>query len=92
MNPRRRKLVGLALAAPLLARAQAGRLRKIGLLVPSPGLSDRYEALIAGLRELGWIEGRNLAIEWRHAEAKYERITALAQELVKAGAEVIVTN
>ena len=77
----RRKLIALALAAPALARAQASRVRKIGILVPAPGYPDRYEALKAGLKEHGWIEGQNLAIEWRHAEAKYDRMAGLTQEL-----------
>jgi putative ABC transport system substrate-binding protein len=89
---RRRDFVAVGLAAPLLARAQTGRVRKIGILVPAPGYPDRYEALKAGLAALGWTEGRNLAIEWRHAEGKYERLTALTEELVKAGVELIVTN
>ncbi len=83
----------LALAAPAtLVRAQGSRPRKIGILVPAPGYPDRYEALIAGLKEHGWLEGRNLAIEWRHAEAKYERMAALTTELLKAGAEIVITN
>ena len=92
MKPLRRKLVAAALAAPLVAYAQATRVRKIGVLVPSPGYPDRYEALKAGLKEHGWVEGKNLAIEWRHAEAKYERMAALTQELVQAGAEIVITN
>jgi putative ABC transport system substrate-binding protein len=92
MKPLRRKLIALALAAPALARAQPSRVRKIGILVPSPGYPDRYEALMAGLKERGWVEGQNLAIEWRHAEAKYERMAGLTQELVQAGAEIVITN
>ena len=92
MKPFRRKLVAAALAAPLVAYAQATRVRKIGILVPSPGYPDRYEALKVGLKEHGWVEGKNLAIEWRHADAKYERMAALTQELVQAGAEIVITN
>jgi putative ABC transport system substrate-binding protein len=92
MKPLRRKVVALVLGAPALVRAQATRLRKIGFLVPSPGYPDRWEALTAGLREIGWMEGRNLAIEWRHAEEKYDRMAGLTRELVQAGAEIIVTN
>jgi hypothetical protein len=50
---RRRDFVAVGLAAPLLARAQAVRVRKIGILVPAPGYPDRYEALKAGLAALG---------------------------------------
>ena len=89
---KRREFVAAALFAPMLGRAQSARLRKIGILVPAPGYPDRYEALKTGLKELGWIEGKNLSIEWRHAEGKYERLTGLTSELIKAGVELIVTN
>lgn len=92
MSPRRRRLIALALATPTLVWAQGRSTRKIGILVPAPGYPDRYEALIAGLKEHGWVEGRNLTIEWRHAEAKYERMAALTTELVKVGAEIVITN
>jgi ABC-type uncharacterized transport system substrate-binding protein len=92
MKPRRRTLMALALAAPALVWGQRGHVRKIGILVPAPGYPERYEALKAGLREHGWIEGQNLAIEWRHAEAIYERMAALTTELVKSGAEIVITN
>ena len=88
----RRRLIALALATPAVAWAQTPRVRKIGILVPSPGYPDRYEALKTGLKEHGWIEGQNLSIEWRHAEAKYERMVALTSELVQAGAEIVITN
>lgn len=92
MNRRAAVIAMLALGAPFCARAQAVRMRRIGILVPTPGDSDRYEAFMAGMRKFGWIEGQNLVIDWRYAEAKYERVTAMVQELIKAGAEVIVTN
>lgn len=92
MNRLRRRLIELALAAPALVRAQAGNVRKIGILVPSPGYPDRYEALKTGLKDHGWVEGQNLAIEWRHAEAKYDRMAGLTQELIDAGAEIVITN
>jgi putative ABC transport system substrate-binding protein len=84
--------MALALATPALAWSQGASMRKIGILVPAPGYPDRYEALVAGLKEHGWLEGRNLAVEWRHAEGKYERMAALTTELVKAGAELVITN
>ena len=74
------------LAAPFAAEAQqAGRLFRIGALgVASPA------ALRQSLRELGYVEGPNLAIEWRDAEGKTERFDALAAELVRLGVDLIV--
>ena len=82
----------LVLGCTPLAVAQSERLRKIGILVPTPGDSTRYASFLAALRKLGWNEGQNLALEWRYVEAKYDRVTAMTQELINAGAEVIVTN
>ena len=82
----------LTLGSPLHALAQAERLRKIGILVPTPGDSTRYASFLAAMRKLGWIEGQNLALEWRYVEARYDRVTAMTQELINAGSEVIVTN
>src|SRR5262245_19182631 len=88
-------LTGGLLAAPLAAKAQpAGRLYKIGYLggsssVPAqPGIA----AFRQHLRELGWVEGRNIAIEMRWAEGKADRLPTLATELVALGVDVIVTQ
>ena len=69
-------LVAAALAAPLAAGApQAGKVRRIGLLWDSPTVfPDEIEAFRQGLRELGYVEGRNIVIEYRWAEAKPERM------------------
>ncbi len=52
----------------------------------------RYEAFRQGLRELGYVEGKNIVIEWRYAEAKLDRLPALAAELVRLKVDVIVTS
>jgi putative tryptophan/tyrosine transport system substrate-binding protein len=87
-------LVGAAAAAwPLAARAQqAGRLPTIGFLGASPSIeSQRVAAFVQRMRELAWIDGRNLAIEYRWAEGRNERYTEAAAELVRLKVDVIVT-
>lgn len=84
-------------AAPFGLRAQpAGRMARVGLLasaLPSnPVAAPIYDALWAELRSLGWIEGKNLAIEARYAEGQFERFPDLAAELVNAGVDVIVAS
>jgi putative ABC transport system substrate-binding protein len=81
-----------ALAAPLacFAQQQRSKVARIGLLEPVSSSAKWREALIAGLRELGYVEGKNIVIEYRGAEGKYERLPALAAELVQLKVDVIV--
>ena len=84
---------GTLLAAPLVVEAQqAAKVTRIGYLshnlAASPHLRD---AFLQGLRELGYVEGRNVVIEYRYAEGKPERLPALAAELVALKVDVIVT-
>ena len=87
-------LLGGVAAWPLAARAQQpGRLPTIGYLgatTPSTE-SQRVAALVQRLREFGWIEGRNLTIEYRYAEGRSERYAELAAEFVRLNVDVIVT-
>ncbi len=101
MTARRRVLLGLgaaALAAPFASIAQPapGKVVRIGILGPTDAASfartGRQEALLAGLREAGYVEGRNLDIEYRWAAGKDERFDPLAAELVALKVDVIVTN
>ena len=73
--------------------AQAGKMRRIGLLTPRSPLDSApwYEAFRQGLRKLGWVEGKNIHIEYRYARGNRKRLPALAKELVNLKAEVIVT-
>jgi ABC-type uncharacterized transport system substrate-binding protein len=80
-----------ALAAMPLARAQSERVRRIGILVPSAYGAGKVPLLSKGLAALGWVEGRNLSIEVRNAEAHLERLPALAAELVRLKVDLIVT-
>jgi ABC-type uncharacterized transport system substrate-binding protein len=83
---------GSLLGAPLAAEAQpAAKVARIGILAlnlaPNPHLR---EAFLQGLRDLGYVEGRNVVIEYRDAEGKPERLPALAAELVALKVDVIV--
>ena len=87
-------LLGGAAAWPLAARGQQpAKVPRIGYLSPgsaSAGLLSRDEAFRQGLRDLGYVEGRNIVIEDRFAEAKFDRLAGLAAELVRLEVDVIV--
>jgi len=80
------------LSAPLVAGAQqAGKVWRIGVLSPGPSTGPFSSApLQQSLRELGYVEGVNLAVEWRNAEGKTERFDDLAADLVRLRVDVIV--
>ena len=88
-------IVPLALAllvAPLVAEAQQVRkVPRVGYL-GNVSSTPPDEAFHAGLRELGWVEGRNMVVERRYAEDRYERLPGLAAELVQLHVEVIVAG
>ena len=80
------------LAAPLAAKAQqVAQIARIGMLADATSPHLR-EAFLQGLRDLGYVEGRNLVIEIRDAEGKYERLPALAAELVALKVDIIVVG
>jgi putative ABC transport system substrate-binding protein len=82
------------LAAPLAADAQQpANIPRIGFLtaVPLSVMSARTEAFRQGLRELGYVEGKTIVIEWRSAEGQLDRLPLLAAELVRLKVDVIVT-
>jgi putative ABC transport system substrate-binding protein len=80
------------LAAPLAAGAQqAGKVYRVGFLWDTPAVwPHALEAFRQGLRDLGWVEGKNLTIEWRWAEGRFDRLPGLAEELVRLKVDVIV--
>ena len=82
----------LALSFPVQAQ-QATKVARIGFLTSTPlsAVSGRIEALRQGLRDLGYVEGKNIVIELRAADEKIDRMNELATELVGLKADVIVT-
>ena len=80
------------IAMPAVARAQqAHKAHRIGFLPLQSGQTSTTEAFRQGLRELGYVEGRNLIIEYRWAARKEERLPEVATELVRLKVDVIVT-
>jgi ABC-type uncharacterized transport system substrate-binding protein len=95
-----KKNIGLALGVTLVALCvsaeaqQPKRIPRIGFLssLSPAAVSDRIEAFLQGLRELGYVEGKSIVIEWRYAEGKTERLPELAADLVRLKVDVIVTG
>jgi putative ABC transport system substrate-binding protein len=96
----KQKFIGIALCAmlftlslPAQAQQPAG-IPRIGILVPASAasFSARVEAFRQRLRELGYVEGKNIVIEYRYGDGKRERLPDLAAELVRLKVDVIVTN
>jgi ABC-type uncharacterized transport system substrate-binding protein len=87
--------VVVVLAVPVIAEAQQPKkVARIGFLaaVSHSANSARFEAFRQGLRELGYVEDKNIVIEWRYAEGKLDRLPALAAELVRLKVDVIVSG
>jgi putative ABC transport system substrate-binding protein len=88
-------LLGMVAAWPLVARAERGeKIYRIGILEPVPAAQNaaNFDALRKGLRDFGYFEGRNLAIEYRSANGQAERFPNLASELVGLNVDLILTR
>jgi ABC-type uncharacterized transport system substrate-binding protein len=88
---------GAAVAWPLSPRAQqSGKVRRVGFLAlpsrPEDLYASRFGGFARGMRELGYIEGENVTIEWRFANGEVERIPGLVAELIDLKVEVIVAS
>lgn len=98
MNTRRKLIIALgagALTAPQISFAQKqGKIWRIGFLGSgtATGYARQVDALRLGLSELGYLEGKNIVIEFRWAEDKNDRLPDLAAELVRLNVDVIVTD
>jgi putative ABC transport system substrate-binding protein len=97
-NPKWAGIVALiivfAMCGTVAVAQQPGKIPRIGFLgATSPSVeAARTEAFRQGLRELGHVEGKNIVIEYRWAEEKFDRLPALAAELVRLNVEIIVTG
>jgi ABC-type uncharacterized transport system substrate-binding protein len=90
-------LVGLGvmfLSAPVVTAQSPAKAARIGVLVNGTASTSAasYEAFRQGLNELGYVDGRNIVIEYRYAEGKPERFPALAAELVRLKVDLIIAN
>lgn len=84
--------VGL-LAAPVDVDAQSTtKAHRIGYLSSGSSNSGFHEQFLQGLRELGWVEGRNIAIDYRFADGRFDRLPELAAELVQLKVDIIVAQ
>ena len=100
MASRRQVVLALgagALTTPLGVFAQQPKVRRVGFLAArsrstSSNPDPYYDAFVQGMRELGYVEGKNLVIEWRFADGKYERLPDLADVLTQMKLEVIVAH
>jgi putative ABC transport system substrate-binding protein len=84
--------LGGATVWPLTARARQANVARLGFLGVASATGFQVEALRAGLRDFGYVEGNNIVIEYRFAEGKYEQLPKLATELVRLKVDVIVTH
>jgi putative ABC transport system substrate-binding protein len=90
MKIRRRTLLLAATVWPFAATGQqAKKIHRIGYLTAQPGIGEREEAFRQRLRELGYVDGKNLVIEWRFLQGRSERAPAAAAELVRLDVDCI---
>jgi putative ABC transport system substrate-binding protein len=94
-----KRIFGIALVATLFALSfpaeaqQVTKIPRIGFVTASPSVfPGRIEAFRQGLRELGYVEGKNIVIEWRYTDGKLDRAPALAAELVRLKIDIIVVS
>src|SRR5215470_11204115 len=92
---RRRRFLtvfGGAIVSPRAASAQPRAMQRVGVLVAESAPHPFTQAFRSGMRELGYVEGRNIAIEWRYADAMFARAVERATELVRLKVDVIAAH
>ena len=92
---KRRRLLawyGAGLLWPLVAWAQSEKLRVVGYLTPAGKASLRDQVFLKGLREHGWVEGKNVRLEFRRGGNDPVRMEVLARELAQLKVDVIVAQ
>ena len=97
MNKRRKLVIALgagALVAPFSFAQSQGKVWRVGFLSSesASGYQSRVDALRTGVRDFGYVEGKNLLMEFRWAEGENDRLPALASELVRLNVDVLVTH
>lgn len=86
-------LAGGLLAAPLTVEARQGKVPRVGFLGPPPGTGGRLvQSFQQGLRDLGYVEGQNIRIEYRWTDVEYGKLEALAAELAHLPVDVLVAS
>ena len=85
-------VAGLSAPRPLAARAQSRTLARVGFLRQAGPDDKQFDAFRGGLRAVGYLEGQNIVIEQRYAAGAYDRLPALAMELVHLNVDVIVVD
>jgi len=85
-------VAGLSVPRPLAARAQSRTLARVGFLRQAGPDDKQFDAFRGGLRAVGYLEGQNIVIEQRYAAGAYDRLPALAMELVHLNVDVIVVD
>ena len=85
-------VASLVVVAAARVQAQGADVPRIGVLLFISATNAAQEAFRQGLRDHGWVDGQNIAVEWRSAEGRAERAAPLAAELVRLGVRVIVTE
>jgi hypothetical protein len=87
-------VIAFAMCGAVAQAQQPSKIPRIGYLSVAPfsATPARVEAFRQGLRELGYVEGKNIVIQWRSAEGKLDRVSELAAELVCLNVDVIVTG
>jgi putative ABC transport system substrate-binding protein len=87
-------LTVLLITAPVTQAQQPAKVPRIGIVTfqPLSGIASRQQAFLQGLRELGYVEGKNIALEYRSAEGKFDRLPALMAEIVRLKVDIILSH